>query len=224
MLRGQHAKFETVARELKSGDVAVVNYTGTCEGRPVTEVAPTAKGLTEQKNFWVETAAGNSFIPGFAEQLLGAKTGDKRTVNVDFPADFVTVELAGKKGVYEVELVEVKEKVLPPVDDAFAKLYDAADLTVLRKGVRRDLENELDLKQAKDLRLQVIRALIQRVDFELPESAVAQETRNAVFDIVHQNTKRGISRDLIEQQKDEIYALAANNAKERCLLYTSRCV
>jgi trigger factor len=218
MLRGQHAKFETVARELKSGDVAVVNYTGTCEGRPVTEVAPTAKGLTEQKNFWVETAAGNSFIPGFAEQLLGAKTGDKRTVNVDFPADFVTVELAGKKGVYEVELVEVKEKVLPPVDDAFAKLYDAADLTVLRKGVRRDLENELDLKQAKDLRLQVIRALIQRVDFELPESAVAQETRNAVFDIVHQNTKRGISRDLIEQQKDEIYALAANNAKERVKL------
>ena len=122
LLRGQHAKFETVARELKAGDIAVVNYTGACDGKPITEIAPTAKGLTEQKNFWVETAA-NNFIPGFAGQLFGAKAGDKRTVNVDFPADFVTKELQGKKGVYEVEIVEVKERVLPPVDDAFAKNF-----------------------------------------------------------------------------------------------------
>src|SRR5665213_1490218 len=106
LLRGQHAKFETVTPELKSGDVAVVNYNGTCEGKAITEFAPTAKGLTEQKNFWVELTP-NSFIPGFADQLAGAKAGDKRTVNVDFPADFVTKELQGKKGVYEVEVVEV---------------------------------------------------------------------------------------------------------------------
>ena len=110
LLAQQHTKFETVARELKMGDVAVVNYTGTCDGKPITEIAPTAKGLTEQKNFWVDIEP-NSFIAGFAEQLIGAKAGDKRTVNVDFPADFVTKELAGKKGVYEVEVVEVKEKM-----------------------------------------------------------------------------------------------------------------
>ena len=105
---------------MKMGDVAVVNYTGTCDGKPITEIAPTAKGLTEQKNFWVDIAP-NAFIAGFAEQLIGAKAGDKRTVNVDFPADFVTKELQGKKGVYEVEIVEVKEKVSPPVDDELAK-------------------------------------------------------------------------------------------------------
>ncbi|HSY09577.1 MAG TPA: trigger factor, partial [Candidatus Dormibacteraeota bacterium] len=113
LLAQQHVKFETVARELKMGDVAVVNYTGACDGKPITEIAPTAKGLTEQKNFWVDIAP-NTFIAGFAEQLTGAKAGDKRTVNADFPANFVTKELAGKKGVYEVEIVEVKEKVLPP--------------------------------------------------------------------------------------------------------------
>src|SRR5208282_1464173 len=88
LLSQQHVKFETVARELKPGDIAVVNYTGTCDGKPITDTAPTAKGLTEQKNFWVDTAP-NTFIPGFAEQLVGAKACDKRTVNVDFPADFV---------------------------------------------------------------------------------------------------------------------------------------
>ncbi len=75
----------------------MVNYTGTCDGKPITELAPTAKGLTEQKNFWVETTDG-SFIPGFAAQLIGAQAGDKRTVNVDFPADFVTPRIAGQKG------------------------------------------------------------------------------------------------------------------------------
>ena len=117
LLAQQHTKFETAARPLQMGDVAVVNYTGTADGQPLTEIAPTAKGLTEQKNFWVEITPG-SFITGFAEQLIGTKAGDQRTVNVDFPADFVTKELAGKKGVYEVEVVEVKEKVIPPLDDA----------------------------------------------------------------------------------------------------------
>jgi len=214
LLRGQHAKFETVARALAGGDVAVVNYTGTCDGKPITELAPTAKGLTEQKNFWVETTDGG-FIPGFAAQLIGAAAGEKRTVNVDFPADFVTPQLQGKKGVYEVEVVEVKEKVLPPLDEELAKKFGAENLEKLREGVRKDLENELKYSQSKAIRAQTVRALMGRVNFELPESAVANETRNVVYDLVRQNTQRGIGRELIEQQKDEIYSHAAVSAKER---------
>ena len=217
MLAQQHTKFETVARELKTGDIAVVNYTGTCDGKPVLETAPTAKSLTEQKNFWVDLAPG-SFIPGFADQLAGAKAGDKRTVTVDFPADFVTKQLAGKKGVYEVEIVEVKEKVLPPVNDELAKKYDAENLAKLREGVRRDLENELKYSQAKAIRGQIVRALLNAANFDLPESAVAQETRNVVYDIVRENTQRGVARDLIEKQKEEIYSAATQGAKERVKL------
>jgi trigger factor len=207
-------KFETAARELKMGDVAVVNYTGSCDGKPITDTAPTAKGLTEQKNFWVDIAP-NTFIAGFADQLTGAKAGDKRTVNVDFPPDFVTKELSGKKGVFEVEVVEVKEKVLPPIDDALAKKYDAENLEKLHEGVRRDLENELKFSQSKAVRGQVIRGLLDRVQFDLPESAVANETRNVVYDIVRENSKRGVTREIIEKQKDEIYSAAATGAKER---------
>ncbi len=216
-LRAQMAKFETVARPLAGGDIAVVNYTGTCDGKPISELAPTAKGLTEQKNFWVETAGG-SFIPGFAAQLVGAQAGEKRTVNVDFPADFVTPQLQGKKGVYEVELVEVKEKVLPPIDDEFAKKWDAENLEKLKAGVRVNLENELKYSQSKAIKAQTIRALLGRVNFDLPESAVAAETRNVVYDIVRQSTQRGMGRELIEKQKDEIYSHAAGSAKERVKL------
>ncbi|HEX5397584.1 MAG TPA: trigger factor [Verrucomicrobiae bacterium] len=217
LLAQRHVKFETVARELKPGDIAVVNYTGACDGKPITDTAPTAQGLTEKKNFWIE-AASDSFIPGFADQLLGAKAGDKRTVNVDFPADFVTKELAGKKGVFEVDLVEVKEKIPPPIDDEFARKYDAENLEKLRAGVRRDLENELKYSQARSLRGQVVRGLLDRVMFELPETAVAHETRNVVYDLVRQNSQRGVKRETIEQQKDQIYAAATHNAKERVKL------
>jgi trigger factor len=217
LLAQQHTKFETAPRPLQLGDVAVVNYTGTCDGRPITETAPTAKGLTEQKNFWVDVAP-STFIAGFAEQLIGAKAGDQRTVNVDFPADFVTKELAGKNGVFAVEVVEVKEKIAPPIDDVLAKNYGAENLEKLHAGVRVDLENELKHSQAKSMRGQLIGALLAQSNFDLPESAVAHETKNVVYNIVQENTKRGVGRELIEKQKDEIYNAAATSAKERVKL------
>lgn len=214
LLREQRVSFTKVERPVQSGDIAVVNFTGTCEGKPVTDIAPTAKGLTEQKNFWVE-ATPNSFIPGFADQLIGAKAGDKRTVTVDFPTDFVTPQLAGKKGIYEVEVVEVKEKTLPPLDEELAKAYGAENLEKLQAGVRRDLENELKFKQDKDLRTELMRLLLGKITFELPEIAVAQETRNVVYDLVQENAKRGVSRQVMEEQKEQIYSAATRNAKER---------
>jgi len=217
LLREQRVGYKTVERPVQAGDIAVVNYTGTCDGKPITEIAPTAKGLTEQKAFWVE-AKPDSFIPGFADQLLSAKAGDKRTVNVDFPANFVTPQLAGKKGIYEVEVTEVKEKVLPPLDEDLAKAYGAENLDKLQTGVRRDLENELKYKQNKTLRTELLRVLLGRVGFDLPETAVARETRNVVYDLVQENAKRGVSRQVIEQQKEQIYSAAARNAKERVKL------
>lgn len=214
VLRESHTTFKTVERPAQTGDIAVVNYTGTSDGKPISEIAPTAKGLTEQKNFWIEIGS-SSFIPGFGEQVMGAKAGDKRTVTVDYPADFVTRELAGKKGVYEVEVVEVKEKVLPALDEAFAKGYGAESLEKLRAGVRRDLENELNYKNNRSVRTQLVRSLLNRTNFELPETAVAHETRNVVYDIVQENAKRGVSRDVIEQQKEQIYSAATQGAKER---------
>jgi trigger factor len=217
MLRGQHAKFEPVTRPVANGDVAVVNYSGTVDGKAITDLAPTARGITAQQGFWVEIK-DDSFIPGFAGQLVGAKTGEKRTVNVDFPADFVTKEVQGKKGVYEVEVVEVREKLLPDVNDDLAKKFGAENLEKLQIGVRTDLENELKYSKSKSVRQQVVQSLLEKLNFDLPETAVAQETRNVVYDLVRQNTQRGVARELIETQKDEIYAAAAGSAKERVRL------
>jgi trigger factor len=216
-LRQPRATFNTVQRAAASGDIAVVNYTGTCEGKPINELVPTARGLTSQKEFWVEIGS-DSFIPGFTAQLMGATAGEKRTVTVQFPPDFVTKELSGKQGVYEVEVVEIKERVLPALDDEFAKKYGAENVEKLREGVRRDLQNELNYKHKRSIRNQIIHSLLNRAAFELPKSVVDRETRNVVYDIVQENAKRGLSRDTIEKESDKIYSAAAQGARERVKL------
>ena len=213
-LRAQKAVFHNVERPLQEGDFVVVNYTGTCEGKPITELAPVARGLTEQKHFWIEAKKG-AFLPGFSEQLMGAKAGEKRSVTVDFPADFVTPQLAGKQGVYLVEVVEIKERGLPELNDTFAQAYEAENLEKLREGVRSDLQAELNFKQKRDIRNQVVSALLDRVNFDLPETPVQHETRKLVYEIVDDYKKRGVSKEVIDQQKEQIYALASKGAKGR---------
>jgi trigger factor len=214
VLQEQRAGYNDVDRAVQTGDFVVVNYTGTCDGKPITETAPTARGLTEKKDFWLHVEK-DSFIPGFTEQLIGAKKTEKRTVNVDFPADFVPAQLAGKKGVYEVEIVQVKEKVLPELDEEFAKSFGAESVAKLREGVTTDLQNELSHKIKRSVRDQLVRALLERVQCDLPESVVLNETRNVVYDIVRENQQRGVSREVIDQQKDQIFSVANNSAKER---------
>ncbi len=81
-----------------------------------------------------------------------------------------------------------------------------------------DLENELKYSQAKAIRGQIIDALLGVANFDLPETAVAHETKNVVYNIVQENSKRGVPRELIEKQKDEIYTAARDSAKERVKL------
>jgi len=216
-LRAKHAAFEVVAREARPGDVAVVNYTGTCEGKPVTETAPAAKGLTEQKAFWVSLEPG-AFLPGFPEQLAGTKAGDKLTITVNYPEDFNPKPLASKQGLYEVEVIEVRERKLPELTDELAKTWGADSLEKLREGVRRDLENEAKYRQQREVRGQLVEAIVSKITCDLPESAVAAETKHVVYDIVRENTQRGVPKDIIDKQKEQIYSVAANSAKDRVRL------
>jgi trigger factor len=127
----------------------------------------------------------------------------------------VASQLAGLTGVYEVEIVKVKEKQVPELNDALAQAYGAETVEQLRAGVQRDLENELHHKQKRDTRDQLVRELLNRVTCELPESVVLSETKNVVYDIVRENQERGASRESIDQNKDRIFAVANNSAKDR---------
>src|SRR3954464_6682405 len=120
-LRDQTADFVDAGdRELTMGDFAVLDFTGAIDGVAISDIVPEAsKNLHGGKKFWLHLAPEN-FLPKFCDQIVGMKTGDTRSVQVDFPAEFPVTELAGKKADYAVTLDEIKEKVLPALDDAFA--------------------------------------------------------------------------------------------------------
>jgi trigger factor len=214
VLRERMANYNDVDRPAKAGDIVVVNYTATSEGRPLTDFAPTARGLTHQENFWMEIKPGH-FVPGFTEQLVETSKGDKRTVTVTFPEDFVTPQLSGKQAIYEVEVIQVKEKALPEQNDEFAKQWGAETFEKLKEGVRKDLESELEQKTRQSIRAQLVQALTQRVQCELPESLVQGETRNLIYNIVAENQNRGIAREKIEEKKEEIFGYASQSAKQK---------
>lgn len=214
MLRDRKGTYNNVQRAVQTGDYAVIRYTATTEGKPLTDIAPTARGLTSQESFWVHIREGY-FIPGFTEQLVGAGIGEDRLVKVKFPEDFVAPALSGRDADYQVHILEVKEKVLPAADDAFAKSYGADDMNRLREGVRADLQNELNQKATHQVRAQVVEGVLSKVQCDLPETLVEYERRSLVYSIVEENRRRGVAKELIDQQKDEIAAAAATSAKER---------
>lgn len=217
-LRDQQADFVAVeGRGVRTGDFVVINYTGVADGKPIAELAPDAKTLGEHKDFWL-LVSSDSFLPGFCDQLLGAPAGEKRQVMIDFPGDFPQTELAGKKATYFVDVTAIKEKKLPEANDEFAKKTGVDNLDKLKAEIRKSLEAEREAEAMSDLRRQVIEYLLAQVHFDLPESLVAQETRSIVYDLVRENSMRGVPKEQLEQKKDEIFGYAAKSAQDRIRL------
>ena len=214
-LREQQADFiDVVNRAVQTGDFAVINYAGVVEGKPISEAAPEAKGLGEGKDFWL-LISSDSFLPGFCDQLIGAKAGEKRQVLVDFPADFPQKTLVGKKATFFVDVLSIKEKKLPEVNDEFAKKVGLESVDKLKEAVRKSLVTEGESQQDSELRRQIADHLLGKVEFPLPESLVQQETRSIIYEVVRENSMRGATKEQLEEKKDEIYGFAAQSAQQR---------
>ena len=213
-LREQRVSYADMDRPVVEDDFIVVNFTGTIDDKPITDLIKVARGLTEQKNFWLHKTQ-NPLIPGTVEALIGSSKGDKKTVTVTIPDDFVYEEIVGKEAKYEIEVVQVKEKSLPELDDKFAKGFGAESMDKLREGVENDLKNELVYSQKKSIRNQCVDKLLSAVNCDLPETIVNEATRAAVHNIVQQNHQRGVGKEIIEENKDKIYANAKTDAEVR---------
>src|SRR5947209_3087002 len=120
-LREQAADFvDAPERPAEMEDFVVIDFEGTVDGKPIGEVAPSAsKNLHGGKKFWLRLAPDN-FLPKFCEQIVGQKKDEPRAITIEFPADFMVKELAGKQGSYNVTLREIKQKVLPELNEEFA--------------------------------------------------------------------------------------------------------
>src|SRR5207247_5156484 len=159
--REQSADFIDVPeRGLQMLDFAVIDFEGAIEGRPIREIVPNAsKNVHGGKKFWLHLAPEN-FLPRFCEQIIGMKRGETRSVQVKFPAEFPVTELAGKMADYAVTLNEIKQKVLPAIDDAFAaRLVPGKTVADLRHMIEHDLEHEKEHEVERAKESQIVKFL-----------------------------------------------------------------
>ncbi len=216
-LRDQSADFVDVPeRGLEMDDFAVVDFEGTSDGRPISEIAPQAsKNLHGGKKFWLRLAPDN-FLPKFCEQIVGQKPSETRDVTVDFAPDFPVKELAGKQANYNVTVREIKQKVLPAVDDAFAaKLIPGKTLADLRKVIEHDLAHEKKHGRERAKEGQVVKYLHERIQFELPPALLKNETRRILADLVQRNRERGVTDEMLKEKEKELIESAAGLAGHR---------
>lgn len=216
-LREQAADFIDVNdRALQMEDFAVIDFEGSVEGKLISEVAPdAAKNVQGGKKFWLRVAPDN-FLPNFCEQIVGLQREEARTAGIDFPADFPVTELAAKRAEYSVTLHEIKQRVLPEIDDAFAeKMLPGKKLEDLRHVIEHDLEHgkEHEIERAKES--QIIKHLQEAVQMTLPPPLLRNETRRALGELVQRNRERGVPDDMLKTKEKELIDGAAQLAAHR---------
>lgn len=216
-LRAERAEFKVAERPAAKGDYVKLSYEGTLDGKAIAELAPDKGIYGKVPQTWEEVeGAQEGVIPGLGRQLAGLKTGDKKTVTVTFPADFAAVPaLAGKAASYAVEILEVRERALPPLDEAFFKANRAENLDGLKASVRNNLKLQKEYQNRSEQRRQVTEALAAKVEFAVPDSLVENETQSVLRQFIEENMRRGVPQEQFEKDKKELFENARKAATKR---------
>lgn len=161
-------KFDKRAKTAKArkDDAVVIDFLGKIDGEPFE--GGSAEGHTL-------VLGSNSFIPGFEDQLVGAKAGEEKDVNVTFPEGYQAEHLAGKDAVFEVKVHEVRAPKTPEIDDEFAKGLGLEDLTKLKELVTDQIQNEFGSASRAKAKRNLLDQLDEKHDFDLPPKMVDQE-------------------------------------------------
>jgi trigger factor len=216
-MRAERAEFKVAERAAAKGDYVKLAYEGKVDGKPIVELAPDKQIYGKVPQTWEEVEGANEgVIPGLGPQLAGLKPGDKKDLTINFPADFAAVPaLAGKQAVYSIAVLEIRERVLPPLDEAFFKTHQAADLETLKVMIRSQLKRQKEARNRGELRRQVSEAIADRVEFPVPDSLVDQETQNVLRQFIEENMRRGVPQEQFEKDKKELFDGARKAAARR---------
>jgi trigger factor len=165
------------AHKAETGNLVVMDFEGKVGGK----VFEGGKG----EDMSIELGSGR-LIPGFEDQLVGAKAGDQREVNVEFPKDYPAENLKGKKATFDVTVKQVKVATEGKADDEFAKSLGLTDLEQLRGILRDQLSQELNGLTRTHMKRRLLDQLAERCDFDVPPSMVEAEYQNIMQQLRHE--------------------------------------
>lgn len=213
-LRERLAEFEDVTgRALQTDDIAIVDFTTTLDGKPLTEaIGEKGQYLAKRENHWLPIKEG-AFLPGYAEQLAGMNEGEEKAVSITLGEEFPFEELRGKEITLHTTLRGIKASKLPELDDTFAeKLLPGKSLDELKEIIRGNMAGEKE-KQIGEFKVnQIVEHLNKVVNFELPEEIVMRETQSQANSLVEEGSKQGASDEEMLQRQEEIFTVATQRA------------
>lgn len=208
----QHERSEKIAEERpsQSGDIVLIDFVGSIDGKEFQGGSAT--------DFRLKLGSGQ-FIPGFEDQLTGAKAGEQRDVNVTFPENYGNTELAGKPAKFAVTVKEIHKPIAATLDDALAKQMGLDDLETLRKAVRDQLGRDYTRIVRSRLKRQVLDRLAEAHQFAVPQGMVDLEF-DAIWKNVEEERKQGPLSDpaLAGKSEDELKAEFRRIAERRVRL------
>ena len=210
-----HARLELVdGRDVvQSGDFVTLDFDGTIAGKPFSG----GKG----ENYMIEVGSGQA-LPQFEEAVVGLKIGDRQSVAVTYPETYPNKEIAGKTVDFSLVAREIKQKVLPTLDDEFAKDHgEHGSLDELRAAIRKRLEEELKHYQDEDLKEKIMSRLIENHALTIPPSMVERQTRYLMERYQSQIQQAGADTDAappMEEARKNLEGRAARQVQATLLV------
>ena len=204
-LTDRNTRLESVDREAKEGDTAVIDFEGFLDGKPF------EGGKGEKHSLEL---GSHSFVPGFEEQVVGMKAGDEKDIDITFPEDY-HADLAGKAVVFKVKVHEVKEKQVPALDDEFAK--DVSEFDTL-KDLKADLKKKITEERQKAADRAFEEALMEQVaaniTADVPDAMIEAQCRQFLDNFKMQIAQQGIPYDQYMKMTGMDEAKLLEDAKE----------
>ena len=193
-MREQQAEFRLVERAAAPGDLVIVDYTLAIEGQE-----------PSSQTGYAFVVGDGSVMREIDEAAVGMRAGEQRDVGFRFPDDHRREELRGKSGTAALKIVEVKEKVLPPLDDELAKsMGQFDDLAALRDELHKQLESRQQSEDRMALEDKVVDALLGRHEFGVPESLVMRQIAHQVEHARERMRRQGVDPDRLPWDYDKL--------------------
>lgn len=197
-------------RAVESGDITVIDFEGFVDGKTF------EGGKAEGHELEI---GSNTFIPGFEEQIIGMKKDEEKDINVKFPEEYFSKDLAGKDAVFKIKLHEIKKKEMPEIDDEFAKdVSEFETLKELKESIKERLQKSNDSKAKYELQEAAVKVVCDNTKIDIPSGMIESEIDNMEKDIENRLKYQGLDLEnylkMIGKSREDFRKEYEEQAKE----------
>ena len=206
----QYSEVKTIeeARNAKDSDIVVIDFEGYANGEKINGGAG--------KDYNLDLAHSN-FIPGFAEGIVGKPMNEEFDVNVTFPVEYHEESLKGQPAVFKVTVKEIKERILPELDDAFAKkVANMETVDALKEDIKKHLELQRESANQQKAESAVFEKVLETVQVEIPQSMIEREAQALRTEYEERFSMQGLSLDnVFKSQGQDVEKVLSEEAESR---------